>query len=182
MTNETLIVVILAAVAVIAVVMFLLMRRRLHLKERFGPEYTRTVRETGDARRAEAILAEREQRVSRYSIRPLTSEQGSRFMEAWRRLQALFVDDPAAAVSEADGLLTEMMETRGYPMTDFNRRAEDLSVDHPRVISQYREAHEIAVRHSRQGASTEDLRQAIVHYRALFEELLQRREPKGTRA
>ena len=152
-------------------------RRRQHLRKRFGPEYQRTVEDVGDAAKAEKVLADREARVRRYHIRQLSAEERGRYSEAWRRVQARFVDDPAAAVTEADTLVTEVMTTRGYPMSDFDRRAEDLTVDHPNVIHHYRLARDIAGRHARHEASTEDLRQALVHYRALFADLLEGTHP-----
>ena len=184
MTNTTMIVMVavIAAAAVVIAWLYLVRHRRERLRTRFGPEYERTLRDTGDARKAESLLERREQRVSRYKIRALSAEEQRHFADAWRRVQALFVDDPAAAVSQGDTLVTELMTARGYPMSDFERRTEDLSVDHPAVISHYRDARVIAERHSRQAASTEDLRQAIVHYRALFEDLLDAREPHRRRA
>ena len=152
-------------------------QRRAHLLARFGPEYERTVHDVGNARRAEAELSQREKRVSSYHIRELTAEERDRFSKAWRAVQAKFVDDPPAAVTEADLLVTEVMTTRGYPMSDFDRRAEDLTVDHPDVVENYRQARDIAARHSRNQASTEDLRQAVVHYRGLFAELLDEPHP-----
>ena len=184
MTNTTMIVII-AAVAAVAVViawLYVERRRRERLRTRFGPEYERTLRDTGDVRKAESLLERREKRVSGYKIRPLSAEESRHFGGAWRRVQENFVDDPAAAVTDADALVTELMSARGYPMTDFDRRAEDLSVDHPIVIQNYRDARVIAERHSRRAASTEDLRQALVHYRALFDELLEAREPERRRA
>jgi hypothetical protein len=184
MTNTTLIAIV-AVIAIAAVVvawMYVDRRRRERLRTRFGPEYDRTLRDVGGPRRAESVLERREKRVSRYSIRALTPEERRHFSEAWRRLQAMFVDDPSAAVSEGDTLVTELMATRGYPMTDFERRAEDLSVDHATVVQHYRDARVIADRHARNAASTEDLRQALVHYRALFEDLLETAEPERRRA
>jgi hypothetical protein len=174
MTTTTLVIVaIVVAIAVLALAwMYAARRRRAHLRTRFGPEYQRTVADLGSAQKAEAVLEQREKRVASYHIRELTADERSRFTEAWRRLQATFVDDPARAVTEADLLVTEVLTTRGYPMTDFDRRAEDLTVDHPNVVHHYRQAKDIAVRHSRKSASTEELRQALVHYRALFAELL----------
>jgi hypothetical protein len=166
---------VLAAIAVLWYAMTA--RRHARLRARFGPEYERTVRDVGDTRKADALLDARARRVSRYSIRALTNEEHDRFLAAWQRLQGRFVDDPAGAVAEADVLVAELMATRGYPTTDFDRRAEDVSVDHPAVVNHYREAHAIAERHARAGASTEDLRHAIVHYRALFDDLLDVREP-----
>ena len=174
MTTETLIVLgVLVVIAVLALGWFYGARnRRTRLRERFGPEYDRTVRDVGSEDKADALLQERAKRVSKYRIRDLKGDERSRFSDSWRRVQAKFVDDPAAAVTDADMLVTEVMTVRGYPMADFDRRAEDLTVDHPQVVEHYRHARGIAVRHARGGASTEDLRQAIVHYRALFAELL----------
>jgi hypothetical protein len=184
MTNTTLIAIV-AVVAIAAVVvawMYIERRRRERLRTRFGPEYDRTLRDAGGPRRAESILEKREKRVSQYRIRMLTAEEHRRFSDAWRRLQAMFVDDPSTAVSEGHTLVTELMSVRGYPMTDFERRAEDLSVDHPTVVQHYRDARALADRHARKAASTEDLRQALVHYRALFVDLLERAEPERRRA
>jgi hypothetical protein len=184
MTNTLLIVIVaaIAAVAVVAAWTYLEHRRRQRLKTRFGPEYERALRDAGDVRRAESILEKREKRVDQYRLRPLAPEESRRFGEAWRHLQAEFVDDPAAAVTEADMLVTELMTARGYPMTDVERRTEDLSVGHSSVIQHYRDARVIADRHSRKAASTEDLRQAMVHYHALFDDLLEVREPERRRA
>jgi hypothetical protein len=184
MTNTLFIVIaaVIAAAAVVLAWMYATRQRRERLRMRFGPEYERTVRNAGDPHRAESMLEAREKRVRQYRIRDLTAEERRHFGEAWRRVQALFVDDPTAAVSEGDTLVTELMSTRGYPMTDFEKRAEDLSVDHPAVIEHYREARVIADRHARKAASTEDLRQALVHYRALFEDLLDVRQPERRRA
>ncbi len=175
MTNTALIVAAVAIVIAVVAVAWVVMerRRRARLRERFGPEYQRTVHEVGDARRAEAALEAREKRVSSYRIRELSEEERSRFTEAWRGVQAKFVDDPAAAVAEADALVTDLMTARGYPMSDFDRRAEDLTVEHGAVVHHYREARDIAARQARREASTEDLRQALVHYRALFADLLE---------
>ena len=176
MTNTSLLVLVLVIVAAAVLVWTYFSRRRANLKARFGPEYERAVHDTGSARRAEAALEARAKRVTRYAIHPLRREEAVRFSDNWRRVQARFVDDPAAAVAEADTLVTELMTARGYPMSEFDRRAEDLSVDHADVVNHYRQAHAIAVQHARQGASTEDLRQAVVHYRALFDDLLAERD------
>lgn len=155
-------------------------RRRATLRAKFGSEYARTVEEVGSSRKAEAELAEREKRVAAFSIRPLSPQQVDMFTDSWMRIQTQFVDDPQGAVSRADVLLTEVMEVRGYPIVDFERRSADLSVDHPEVVQNYRSAHDIAIRHARGEADTEDLRQAMIHYRALFEELVHEPgEPNG---
>ena len=164
-----LIIVILAIAA--AVWMFLEKRRTKRLRSKFGPEYDRAL-EHGDRRDAEAVLEKRAKRVEKFHIRPLTSEERASFGDAWKREQARFVDDPRGAVANADRVVTEVMRARGYPMGEFDQRADDLSVDYPHVIGNYRSAHEIAVLDSRGSASTEDLRRALVHYRALFVELL----------
>jgi len=148
-------------------------RRAGELRERFGPEYDRTVAEHGDPRRAQAELEARQQRVERLDIRSLSPSDQERFTQAWRATQARFVDDPSAAIVEADRLVTDVMTARGYPMGNFKQRAADISVDHPRVVENYRAAHDIALRHDDGEASTEDLRKAMVHYRALFEDLLE---------
>src|ERR1043166_2103443 len=143
------------------------------VRARFGPEYDRLVAETGSRTEAQRRLIERQRRVASYNIRPLRNDDRARYLRLWRDLQAQFVEDPKAAVSKADAILTDLMADRGYPMADFDRRAADLSVDHPEVVQNYREAHEIALRHRDGKASTEDLRQAIIHYKTLFEELLE---------
>ena len=180
MTSTTIVLILVAIVAAVAVY---LLWRRAQLRSKFGPEYDRAVSTSGSAMRAEAELGARAKRVSRYQIKALSSEDAHRFGEAWRTLQNHFVDNPSGAVNEADGLVTELMSARGYPMSDFERRAEDLSVDHAEVVNHYREGHRVAASQaeSRQSASTEDLRQAILHYRALFEDLLQVAAPSPRR-
>jgi hypothetical protein len=157
-------------------------RRTHHLRARFGPEYDRTVVAEGDPRKAEATLEARAKRVEALHIRPLTSQDAARFDDAWRRVQARFVDDPQASVTEADRLVGEAMAARGYPVGDFEQRVADISVDHPDVVVNYRAAREIAAQHARREASTEDLRQAMVHYRALFKDLLETTDSSGTRS
>lgn len=164
----------LVVLVLVAIVVWLWIRNRrtADLKSRFGPEYERLVDDVGDERKAGKVLAEREKRVASYDIRPLTPETRSSFTERWNRIQADFVDSPGSAVNHADDLLGEIMSARGYPLQDFDQRAEDLSVDHPRVVQNYRTAHDIADRHGRGDASTEDLRKAMIHYRALFDDLV----------
>jgi hypothetical protein len=147
-------------------------RRRVNLRERFGPEYERTVQAVGPAR-ADAVLGERAERVSRFNLHTLTQDQADAFAREWRRIQSRFVDDPAGAVAEADQLVTQVMTARGYPLEEFERRADDLSVDHPVVVQNYRTARTLALRRQRGEASTEEMRQAVVNYRALFDELLE---------
>ena len=148
-------------------------RRSRRLRERFGPEYDRTVAEAGDRKQAESQLQERTARRQRLDIVPLDPADRDRYVEAWRQTQARFVDEPAEATREADRLITAVMRQRGYPIDDFEQRAADISVDHPQVVDDYRAAQAIAAANERSEASTEDLRQALVHYRSLFEELLE---------
>ena len=175
MSNPTLIVIAAVVVCAVAIVAWAISRkhRHEHLRHRFGPEYDRTVKAVGTTGRADAVLEERERRVEKYHIRTLDEPERARFGEAWRRVQAMFVDDPANAVTQADALVTEVMSARGYPMADFDRRVEDLTVEHGNVVQHYRAAREIAGRHARHAATTEDLRQALVHYRELFADLLE---------
>ena len=148
-------------------------RRTSTVRSRFGPEFDRAVRQEGNERRARAILEQRQERVARYPIRPLTLEEQERFVAEWRAIQAHFVDNPCDAIARADRLVSQAMHARGYPTSDFDRQAADLSVDHPHVLGDYRIAHEIALRSEENQASTEDLRLAMQHYRALFEELVE---------
>jgi FtsZ-interacting cell division protein ZipA len=180
MDQKVIWIVIAVAVIAVCVAAYFALRRRQseRLKDRFGPEYDRTVRAAGDPRRAEAELADREKRVSRIRIVPLSPEQRTRFLERWLATQKRFVDSPREAVADADRLVTELMTARGYPMTEFEQRAADVSVHHPRVVSSYRSARQIAERSARGQASTEDLRQAVVYYRELFEELLETEKPE----
>jgi len=175
-TNIVLVIVLLVVIGIVAWI--LVQRRRSEeLRKRFGPEYQRAVDELGDPRRAEAELAAREKRVEKFDIRPLTAQEHQRFAEAWRTTQSHFVDEPAATIKEADQLVTDLMRTRGYPITDFDQRAADISVDHPNVVENYRAARMMATANEREAASTEQLRQAMVHYRALFEDLLETDTP-----
>lgn len=150
-------------------------KRTRALADRFGPEYERTVAEIGKRGRAEAELLARQKRVEGLKIHPLTTADRDRFADLWMKAQAHFVDSPPAAVAEADALVVEVMNRRGYPMADFEQRAADISVDHPKVVQEYRAARAIAERNRTNSASTEDLRQAVIHYRALFEDLLEQK-------
>jgi hypothetical protein len=170
--------IVIVAIIVIAliVVALLLMRQRQsqQLQQGFGPEYERTVEERGgDRREAEAELRERQQRRQKFEVRELEPAARDRYAERWRAAQRRFVDEPAPAVGEADALVMEVMRDRGYPVADeFEQRAADVSVDHPVVVEHYRAAHAISVRATGGEAGTEDLRQAMVHFRALFDDLL----------
>ena len=160
-------------VAGIAIVFSIRKRKTERLRTQFGgAEYNRAVKEGGSRQKAEAVLDKRADRVESFHIQPLGPGDRTRFVESWRRVQARFVDGPGGALTEADQLLRDVMSTRGYPISDFEQRAADISVDHPLVLEHYRSAHEIAVRQTQGQASTEDLRQAMIHYRALFEELV----------
>jgi len=174
-TTELTLIIALAVIvfAGIAAWLFLRKRRTQKLRTQFGgTEYDRAVKEDGSKRQAEAGLKERSERVENLPIRPLAPGDRARFVDTWRRIQARFVDGPGGAVTEADQLLGDVMSTRGYPVSDFEQRAADISVDHPLVLANYRTAHEIAVRQTQGKANTEDLRQAMIHYRTLFEELV----------
>jgi hypothetical protein len=164
-------------ILVIAALAWLYVRKRrtttADLRQRFGPEYDRAVRQHGSERKAEAKLEDREKRVDKLNIRDLDPMEHERFLQRWESVQSRFVDSPKGAVAEADDLVSSLMKTRGYPVSDFDQRAADISVDHPRVVENYRSAHEIALRVGTSGATTEDLRTAMIHYRSLFEELVQ---------
>jgi len=147
-------------------------RRSARLRSRFGPEYDHAVAQYGSVARAEKALEDREKRSQQIVIRPLSPETRERYSEAWRTVQAEFVDAPAQAVTEADQLLEKLMSERGYPTGDFEQQASDLSVGHPRVVGNYRQAHLVADKQRHGQASTEDLRRALVQYRLLYEELL----------
>ena len=173
MTPTTAFVIVVALLVVVAIVwMVNAQRHSRSLRDRFGPEYDRELNERG-RRHAEKELDRRARRVAELPIRPLPEGERDRYAELWRAEQARFVDDPRGAVNEADRLVEEVMRRRGYPIGDFEQRAADISVDHPVVVENYRAAHHIATRLERGQAATEDLRQAMVHYRTLFEDLLE---------
>src|SRR6185503_18971498 len=173
MDTTTAVVVVVALLVVGAIAWMMMTKRRTHaLRDRFGPEYDRALNERG-RRDAEKELDRRARRVEQLPIRPLPAGERDRYADLWRHEQARFVDDPRGAVHEADRLVEEVMRRRGYPIGDFEQRAADISVDHPVVVENYRAAHDIATRLERGHAGTEDLRQAMVHYRTLFEDLLE---------
>jgi hypothetical protein len=156
-------------------------RRTQKLRTQFGSaEYTRAVTEGGSQQKAEAVLDARAARVEKLHIKPLAPGDRARFIESWAKLQARFVDGPGSAVTDADQLLGDVLSTRGYPVSDFEQRAADISVDHPLVLENYRAARQYALRQSNGDTNTEDLRQAMIHYRTLFEELVN--EPEIARA
>jgi hypothetical protein len=172
--NQIILVAAIAVVAVVALLIWSAMRQRrsASLRERFGDEYDRTVDAHGKRARAEAALEEREKRVASLDIHPLTAQQRSDAIREWREVKAVFVESPVEAVHHADRLLSKIMQARGYPMADFERRYEDLTVDHGEVARHYREGHEITLRNQEGKASTEDLRQAMIHFEALFDDLV----------
>ena len=177
MDSRALIIIGVAAIVVIVVIAVIASRRARQkrserLRNRFGPEYDRVVAEQGNQAAAEKTLEEREKRWAKLIIRPLSAEDREHFAEAWRRVQARFVDAPGEAVTEADQLLEQVMAQRGYPVGNFEQQASDLSVDHPRVVQNYRAARQIAERQRNGKASTEDLREALIQCRALYDELL----------
>jgi len=169
--------VVLLLAAATAIWAFSRKRRTQRLQAQYGSaEYSRTVKAGGSRREAESALDKRAERVEKLNIRPLAPGDRARFVESWAKVQARFVDGPGSAVTEADQLLGDVMSSRGYPMSDFEQRVADISVDHPLVLDNYRAAHQGALRHSRGEASTEDLRKSMIHFRTLFEELV--REPE----
>jgi hypothetical protein len=153
--------------------MYILKKRTQDLRSRFGPEYDKAIDVHGDRTHAESDLVTREKRVAKFNIRSLRADERAKYAEDWRMEQSLFVDDPRTAVKHADILVQDVMRQRGYPVRDFEQNAADLSVDHPRVVENYRVAHEIAIRDGRGQSTTEDLRKAMVSYRDLFEDLLE---------
>jgi len=151
-------------------------QRTKRLKERFGPEYERTINEMGDKRQAESELEARLAHVNTLNIRPLTTEEVNRYALEWQGTQTGFVDEPLTSLQKADRLIREVMKAKGYPVEDFEQRAADISVDYPELVTDYRGLHLIAVKEEEDEVSTEEMRQAMVHGRALFENLI-RQEP-----
>jgi hypothetical protein len=173
--NPNLIVGLIVILVIVAVAAWFFYRKQQsrRLEQRFGPEYDRAVSALGSQEKAEAELKAREQRVEKLKIVPLLPAEADRFAAAWTELQRRFVDSPKGVLADADLLVRELMSKRGYPMADFERRAADISVDHPDVVGNFRAAQAIAARDQRGEADTEQLRQGVVHYRALFERLLE---------
>lgn len=168
------IVIIAAIVIVVALIVWAVARKRRtdELRERFGPEYDRALNHEGGRREAESDLREREKRHEALDIQPLNPDTADRYRLEWRDVQAKFVDAPEDSLRRADGLITEVMQRRGYPMSDFEQRSADLSVDHGQTVQDYRAAHAVSMQSSRGQATTEDLREAMVHYRSLFDEMV----------
>jgi hypothetical protein len=175
------ILIIVAAVVVVAIIAWSVARNRRTkgLRDQFGPEYDRTMEQTDSRREAEAELAGRRERREELDIRPLTPAARDRYASTWATVQSRFVDEPVTSLREADRVVADLMRERGYPMDDFEQRAADVSVDHPNVVAHYRAAHEIS---SKSDSSTEDMRQGMIHYRALFEELLEVDRASGPEA
>jgi hypothetical protein len=173
MDNGLLVAIIVAVIILVLLAVVVGQRRRTQrLQQRFGPEYERTAARTGDRRAAESQLADRERRRRELKIVELEPAARARYLEAWQVTQSRFVDDPGGATREADELVARVMRDRGYPVEDFEQRAADVSVDHPHVAENYRAAHALYLANEGELASTDDLRQAFVHYRSLFAELL----------
>jgi hypothetical protein len=185
-TDRDIIAIIVVALAVMAfsIVVFAIARhngrmRRAQLQDRFGPEYDRTVESLGSRSRADNELVQRAKRVDHFRFRDLSSADRSRFGAEWNRIQLQFVDDPAVAVTAANELINEVMRARGYPVEHYEQRVADLSVEHPTVVEHYRAAHELSRSVHNGTVDTENLRQAVVHYRILFADLLQEGLPQA---
>jgi hypothetical protein len=180
-TNTQIALAVAALVLILAIVLAAYLQHRktrtLALKNRFGSEYDRAVVTHGSPQKAEAKLADRETRVEALKIRDLAVAERERFIVQWEGVQARFVDHPKAAVTEADDLVNALLLARGYPQTTFEQRAADVSVTYPRVMENYRLANDVAARHGRLEATTEELRTAMIQYRAIFDELLQPQKP-----
>jgi hypothetical protein len=173
LNTELIVIVLVVGIVIGAAIVYVAQQGRTRrLRNTFGPEYGRVVGETGDRLTAEAMLLRRQNRVRQLHIRPLSATEQAHFQESWREVQARFVDNPNLALTEADRLIGEVMSVEGYPVLEFEQRAEDISVDHPGVIENYRQGHRITLTNAQGGASTEDLRKAMIHYRKLFEELV----------
>lgn len=181
-TNLVILAVVIVAILLAALWVFSQRQKTRKLRSKFGPEYDRVVAEHhGNAQRAEAVLGERQRRVSKLQLRTIGARERELFETEWKRVQESFVDDPKAAVAAADRLVNEALLARGYPMSDFDQRAADISVEHPYVADNYRAAHDIAVQAGRGQATTEHLRKAMQHYRNLFEDVLQNEVADHTR-
>jgi transposase InsO family protein len=175
------ILIVIAVVIVVALVALMAIRQRrtTTLRRRFGPEYERTVQERDGRRAGEADLLDRQKQRDRLEIKPLAEPARVRFAAEWREVQERFVDEPSSAVVTADGLVYRVMEARGYPVDDFEGQANLISVDHPALVDNYRAAHDVCERARSQQASTEDLRRALLHYRSLFDDLLEPADADG---
>jgi hypothetical protein len=174
--------IIIAIVLVLAIIGVLLgpgyarRKRSERLQEHFGPEYDHTVQTMGDEKKAQTELDERQKHVEALDIRPLSVDERERYLADWAAVQSKFVDEPGQAIVDADHLIIEVMQMRAYPVSDFDQRAADISVSYPELVSNYRAAREIAIKNKQHQADTEELRQAMIYYRSLFEELLKTEE------
>ena len=167
-----LVVLVLVVIGVILGLVFARRRRSEQLHDKFGPEYDHTVQTMGDEKKAQAELNERQKHVEALDIRPLSATERERYQADWTAVQSKFVDDPEQAIVDADRLIIEVMQLRAYPVSNFEQRAADVSVNYPALVSNYRAAREIAIKNQQHQANTEELRQAMIYYRSLFEELL----------
>ena len=184
MSTTAVVIMVVLVVIIIALVVALVARpamRRRRLKTEFGPEYDRTVEDKGDVRSAEHELTNRQRRHQELELKPLSEANRTRYLRDWSAVQEQFVDSPKEAVGQADQLISEVMTARGYPSGDFDQQAADLSVEHSSVLGHYRDAHTISQRPESDPASTEDLRAAMVHYRTLFEDLVDHATPERSR-
>ena len=175
-TQLVLVAVVFLIIGVVVAMALMRVQRTKRLKDRFGPEYERAINETGDKRQAENELDSRLAHVNTLNIRPLTAEEVNRYALDWQKTQTEFVDEPLTALQKADQLIRDVMKTRGYPVEDFEQRAADISVDYPELVTDYRGLHLIAVKEKDEEVSTEEMRQAMVHGRALFENLIRQEE------
>ena len=169
-----LVVLVLVIIGVILGLVFARRRRSEQLHDKFGPEYDHTVQTMGDEKKAQTELNERQKHVEALDIRPLAASERERYQADWTAVQSKFVDDPEQAIVDADRLIIEVMQVRAYPVSDFEQRAADISVNYPAFVSNYRAAREIAIKNQQHQANTEELRQAMIYYRSLFEELLEK--------
>jgi uncharacterized protein YneF (UPF0154 family) len=172
-TYLIIVVVVLVFVGAILGMVFARRKRSERLHEQLGPEYDRTVQAMGGAKKAQTELEERRKHVEALDIHPLSTSERERYLTDWAAVQSKFVDEPGQAIVDADSLIMQVMRTRAYPVSDFEQRAADISVTYPALVSNYRAAREIAVKNEQHQADTEELREAMIHYRSLFEELLE---------
>lgn len=182
-SNGLLIVAVIVVIAIVAIALVYSRRRRsAGLRDQFGPEYDRAVHDYGDQSRAESVLEARRARVENLHLHVVSNEERSHFVDAWRVLEARFVDDPRGAVADADRLIGEVMQARGFPSTDYEQRVTDLSATYPQLVDDYRTTHEIVLRSQHNENTTEDLRQAMKSFRALFGELVGTKDAEPRRA
>ena len=175
MNTTYIIIIVVLVLVIIGVVLGPILARRkrsARLHDQFGPEYDHTVQTMGDEKKAQVELEERQKYVEALDIRSLSAEERGRYLADWTAVQSKFVDEPGQAIIDADRLIMEVMQVRNYPVSDFEQRAADISVSYPTLVSNYRAAREIAIKNQQQQADTEELRQAMIYYRSLFEELL----------